>query len=117
MVGLLSIQSCGGTETSAKSIATETDASNTIETNEKSMQEEGYSKGFVKETDNTKCQFIIINEKTNTAFDPINFEEDAFRDFRLQGEKIYYKFLPLRMPNRCTEAQPISLVDIKKRED
>ena len=117
LVGVLSFQSCGGTETSTKSVAPETDDSNTMETYDKSMQEEGYSKGYVKKTDNTKCQFVIVNEKTNTAFDPINFEEDAFRIFKLDDEKIYYKFLPLRMPNRCNEAQPISLVDIKKRED
>ena len=55
-VGLLSVQSCGGTNASANSTNNESDASNTIEMNEKSMLEEGFSKGYVKETDNIKCK-------------------------------------------------------------
>jgi hypothetical protein len=35
---------------------------------------------------------------------------------RNDGEKVYYKYRPLRRMNRCTEANPIELVDIKKRE-
>lgn len=81
------------------------------------LTSEGYSSGIVKINEDSDCPYIIVDEKTKEQFDPINFEEEKYASFKSAGSKIYVKFRRLRMPNRCTEAQPISLEDIKKRED
>ena len=103
---------------SAKSAA---ETSATADTNNKAMQEqlisEGYSPGTVKLLKNSECTYIIVDEKTNVQFDPINMDDAKFADFKSEGAKIFYKYQPLRRMNRCTEAQPISIIDIKKRED
>lgn len=80
------------------------------------MISEGFHIGEIQHLKNSKCTYIIIDQTTKMKFDPINIEDEAYRLFRNDTQKIYYKFRPLRMMNRCTEAQPIQLTEIKKRE-
>ena len=90
--------------------------SETINTNPK-MLDEGYSKGTVAYLKDSKCSYIIIDEKTGVKFDPININTKEFSVFKKDTERVYYKYRPLRMANRCNEAQPIEIESIKKRED
>jgi hypothetical protein len=77
---------------------------------------EGYSIGTITYQKDSKCAYIITDEKSGIKFDPINIDKDLFESYKVDNSKIYFKYRPLRMMNRCTEAQPIELEDIKKRE-
>ena len=74
-------------------------------------QKEGYSTGTIIPKDNENCGWVITDSKNN-SYDPINIEEEKFVQFSLKKEKIYFKFLPLRMKNRCKNTSPISLVEV-----
>lgn len=80
------------------------------------MIDEGFQLGVVKHLKESECNYIIIDQTTKAQFDPINITEESYKAIRNDGEKIYYKYRPLRRMNRCTEANPIELIDIKKRE-
>lgn len=111
----LMAESCESTK-----VATEANA----ETKEQSTQQmkqdlsnEGFSSGVVKYLKGSKCPYIIVDDKTGAQFDPINMDDETFANYKKDQEKVYYKYRPLRRMNRCNEAQPIELEDIKKRED
>ena len=89
---------------------------NTNKIHEKLISE-GYSFCVIKRIEDSKCPYMFIDENTKEQFDPINIEEEGYASFKSTDSKIYIKFRRLRMPSRCNEAQPISLEDIKKRED
>ena len=106
--------SCNTTKTTVASSnpnATET------KTMEIDYSKEGYSIGTITYQKDSKCAYIITDEKSGVKFDPINIDKELFESYKVDNSKIYFKYRPLRMMNRCTEAQPIELEDIKKRED
>jgi hypothetical protein len=74
-------------------------------------QKEGYATGTITPKSKGNCGWIITDSKNN-SYDPINIEEEKFIQFSLKKENIYFKFLPLRMKNRCKNTSPISLVEI-----
>jgi len=80
------------------------------------MLKEGFHLGEIQELKNSKCDYIIIDKTTDAQLDPINISEDSYKAFKKDAQKIYFKFRPLRMMNRCTDANPIQLTEIKKRE-
>ncbi len=80
----------------------------------KLMLEEGYSDGIIiASRTEGDCPFVIdINDENYSYFlDPVNLAED----FKTDGQKIWFKFTASRMPNRCEKANPVWIVDIKKR--
>ena len=83
---------------------------------DKQMEDEGYQIGTVQYLKNSKCEYIIIDVKTKAKFDPINISEETYNEFRKDAQKVYYKYRGLRMMNRCPEANPIQILEIKKRE-
>lgn len=120
-ISLITISlSCGASKSSVdNSVVTEANANteNMKTTNNAKLLDDGYSKGTIAYLKDSKCSYIIIDEKTGVKFDPINIDSKQFSAFKKDTEKIYYKYRPLRMMNRCNEAQPIELESIKKRED
>ena len=74
-------------------------------------QKEGYSSGTIIPKNKGNCGWVIIDSKNN-SYDPVNIEEEMFIQFSLKKETIYFKFLPLRMKNRCKNTSPISLVEV-----
>lgn len=108
-------QSCDSTKSAA---ATETTQIEETKNMEQDLMSQGYSKGMLTTNKDSKCTFVLVDEKTGVSFDPINLEDGTFGDFKnVEKQMVYYKFSPLRMPNRCPEAQPISIDDIKKGEN
>ncbi len=82
--------------------------------NEK-MREQGYKKGLISaSTNDSSCPYTIAIEEEDYPYllDPTNLEED----FMVDGFKVWFKFTSLRMASRCSEANPIRIEDIKKRE-
>ena len=74
---------------------------------------EGYSKGTVVHYKSGLCTYIITEEKTGLKFDPINFDNEQFKSFKVGEKVIYFKYRPLRRANRCNDIQPIELEDVK----
>lgn len=106
----------------AKSAATNTekDTENTIVEDSKKMESknlstEGYSLGTIAYTKDSKCNYIIVDEKSGAKFDPINIDDKKYASLKSDATKVYYKYRPLRMMNRCDEAQPIELEDMQSR--
>ena len=74
-------------------------------------QKEGYTYGVITHKDNGNCGWIISVAK-NINYDPINIEDEKFIKFSSSKETVYFKFLPLRMKNRCKNASPIALMEV-----
>ena len=107
-----SVKSTADAENSSTKEETKKEAPNVM--NEKLINE-GYSVGTITYLANSKCSYIIIDEKTGVKFDPINIDEDKFKAYKKDASKIYYKYRGLRMMNRCNEGQPIQLEAIQSR--
>ncbi len=74
-------------------------------------QKKGYSLGTIEPKDTGICGWIIT-DSNNINYDPINIKDEEFISFSLKKEIIYFKFLPLRMKNRCKNTSPIALVEV-----
>lgn len=102
---------------SSKKTTTEVEgrATETAEMKSQEMMKNGFKSGtIVASTAEGDCPFTIQMEGEETYFlDPINLEE-AYKN---NGEKIWFKFSPLRMMNRCDKANPVSITEIQKREE
>ena len=110
---LMVASGCDSTKSTAKEDAASEKTSTVM--NEK-MVNEGYSEGTITYSKNSKCPVIIIKEDTKEQLDPINMDDSKFVSFKNDGNKIYFKFRRLRMMNRCDEALPISLEEVKTKE-
>ena len=108
-------QSCNSTTAAASEEQQTTEATKNME---QDLTAQGYSKGMLTAQKASKCTYVLVDEKTGVSFDPINLEEGTFGDFKnAEKQVVYYKFGPLRRMNRCPEAQPIFIEDIKKGEN
>ncbi len=80
------------------------------------MKKEGYSFGTVIFLENSDCSYVILDEISEVNFDPVNFDSSEFSEFKKDDQKVYYKYRPLRMMNRCAEASPIALLSVRERK-
>jgi len=78
---------------------------------------EGYSIGTITYKDNGECSYTILDEKTNSMFDPTNILDKRFDAFKNKSTKVYFKYRRLRRLNRCNNIQVIELEDLKKRSE
>jgi len=80
----------------------------------KKMTEDGFIKGtIVTSKVEGDCPITIqVEGKDGPYFlDPMDLEDN----FKTNGEKVWFKFGPLRRMNRCDKASPISIIEIQKR--
>ena len=80
------------------------------------MIEDGFKMGtIVASKAEGDCPFTIQMEGEDKPYflDPINLDES----FKKNGQKVWFTFNGLRMMNRCEKANPVSIVEMKKRED
>ena len=115
LVSLMAVSlSCNSAKTAVND---ESAVNDTVTETSKQMESqlinEGYSVGTMKYIKNSKCSYIIVDEKTKVNFDPINIDNEKFSSFKSENMKVFYKYRPLRMMNRCNEAQPIELEEMK----
>ena len=110
---LFSFITCG----SSKEVMNNDISENKVTNNEttKTMTNEGYLEGIIiaNEDKNSSCLFYIKELKTNMLLDPINLD----KDFKVNNEKVWFTYSSLRMQNRCGNVRPVSIDDIKKREE
>lgn len=111
VIVLVFLQSCD----SAKN-TTNSERSKVVET--KAMNQKlingGYSSGTISYTNNGDCSYIIVDEKANSKFDPINMDTEKYDAFKNKSMKVYFKYRSLRRANRCNNVRPIEIIDIKK---
>lgn len=74
----------------------------------------GYTSGTVVQSSvENDCVYTIKVTNINTEsvyFDPINLENE----FMNNNMKVHFKYRLLKMQNRCDNANPISITEIKK---
>jgi hypothetical protein len=116
-IGLMMISlSCNSTKSATEDKSNITETTETTKAMESKLINEGYLVGTIKYIKDNKCSYIIIDEKTGAKFDPINLDDDKFKAYKKDATTVYYKYRGLRMMNRCNEAQPISIIDIKSKK-
>ena len=78
------------------------------------MQKKGFMEGEIVFSDvEGDCAYVIrTNGDAPENLDPINLVED----YKIDGQKIWFKFTSLRMKNRCDKARPIELKEIILRK-
>ncbi|GAA4275888.1 hypothetical protein [Aquimarina mytili] len=103
-----SAQKAGATDTSE----TKTDAQNIPA---KEMIEKGFSKGTLTASKSEGCPFILNVEAYKDNLDPINLN-DFFNPDEVP-DQVWVKYANLRMPSRCNDARPVSLLEIRTRKE
>lgn len=104
---------CNSTKTNSSEDAVK-DENITMETENK-MTAAGFTKGtIVASTAEGDCPYTIRVE-TNDSYllDPVNLETSYQKD----GEKIWVKYVGMRMANRCEKAIPVTISEIQKRAE
>lgn len=109
------VTSCGSSE---KKITT---ADGTVVTEAKNEQitdmdyaEQGFLRGVVYAgKEEGSCSFVveILGGIVAQKVDPVDMPES----FKKDQQKVWIKFGGLRQKNRCPEAQPVTIKDIKER--
>ena len=81
--------------------------------NAQTMVANGFTQGtIVVSSGESGCPYIISSEidGNQVMYDPINLEEAYKKD----GMSVWYKFRPLRMMNRCENANPVEISEMKE---
>ena len=73
---------------------------------------EEYTNGTIISGGKSACEYLIKLED-GSLFDPINLEDK----FKKEELEVQFTFARLRMRNRCDNASPINIIDIKEREE
>jgi len=105
LCSLLSASSCKGTQGVEKEELTET----AMEKKEMLLNE-GYTAGvIIHSTEEGDCEWTIKLE------DGRHFESISMQDeFKENGAKVFFKFIPQRRMSRCTKANPIAITEMTK---
>ncbi|GAA4116548.1 hypothetical protein GCM10022393_17230 [Aquimarina addita] len=79
------------------------------------MLEKGFSKGILKKNGSKRCPYILTVEKYTYRLDPINLN-DFFKSNDVP-EKVWVQYSSLKMANRCPDGRPVSIREIKIRNE
>ncbi len=78
---------------------------------EAKMLEAGFKKGVVvASNEEGDCPYTLRVSGQDNLLDPINLEEN----YKSSGVQVWFKYNPLRMPNRCEKANPVEITEIQK---
>ena len=110
----LSIVSCCST-TKTVNETEKGSTTNIVSMDTQKMMDEGYQKATTVASSLTgDCPITLQIEGDNSyLLDPINLEEG----YKANGIKLWVKYTPLKMMNRCDKANPVNIVEIQKREE
>lgn len=109
LVLVISLYSCNSTN---KTVTPTSE--NESQVMSKKMIDEGFTAGeisFSKKEGDCPVTIKIESKGGVYYYDPINLSEE----FKIEGEKIWFKFAGLRRMNRCDKASPINIIEIKKQ--
>jgi hypothetical protein len=82
----------------------------------KDFLKEGYVRGIIVKNSakgSSMCGLKVKLVETKEFLDPVGIEVDNFRN----DDAIWIKFVSSRMRNRCDDARPVSVIEIKKRDE
>ncbi|MFY7671951.1 hypothetical protein ACOSP6_12770 [Tenacibaculum sp. MEBiC06402] len=106
----LSLSICFFSCNSSKKV---TDSKQTNETPEY-FTSSGYVKAIItNNSNNSGCALIVKLEGSKELLDPLEINPDNYQN----EQKIWFKFSSTRMMNRCEQARPVKVIDIKKRDE
>ena len=87
----------------------------TVKKSTEEYQKEGYTLGIIEPYNSGECTARITIKELGVQYDPTNIKDEKFAEFRSEKTAIYFKFLPLRMKNRCDGVSPIRLIEVIKK--
>jgi len=79
----------------------------------KQMEDKGFSKGTIVVNKSKDCPYVLTIGEYKDKLDPINLDE-FFKNTAIP-EKVWVTYANLRMPNRCSDARPVTVTAIEKR--
>ena len=80
-------------------------------------KQKGYHIGVIEPKKNGKCNYVITIEGSNQEYDPINIESQQFSKILSKKTTIIFKYLGLRMQNRCGTLSPIRLLEVIESQE
>ncbi len=108
---ILSTLNCSSTQKAATEDTSETKTD--IQQSENEMIEKGFSKGTLTTNKSEGCPFILNVETYKDNLDPINLN-DFFKSDEVP-DQVWVQYANLRMPSRCNDARPVSIIEIRSR--
>ena len=111
LIAVMTMAACGSTQEKNSTTGDNTGPA----VDESNMIAQGYLKGIIRYSEaEGDCPYAIEVESDdyNYMLDPLNLEEAHKKD----GHKVWFKFTPLRMPNRCEKASPVNLTEVQQRQ-
>jgi len=87
-----------------------------VKTSIEKYKKQGYTVGVIEPQKTGACATVITVSESELHYDPINIEDEKFIEFGTKKSTVVFKFLPLRMMNRCQNISPIRLIEIIKIE-
>ncbi|CAM1344813.1 hypothetical protein [Tenacibaculum amylolyticum] len=90
------------------------DKENSLSSISENLTKKGFKKAvIIKNKGESNCALLVSLTDSKEMLDPIGIDQNNFTN----EEKIWLKFTSLRMKNRCKEARPVNVIEIKKRDD
>lgn len=103
LCSLLSLSSCKSSQKTESQQSTETKMEQ-----KETFIKEGYTAGIITQTkEKGNCEWTITLENG------VKYESMVMKDeFKKDGMKVFFKFLPQRRMSRCANANPIEIIEI-----
>lgn len=100
---LMSLSSC-----KSKQEATQQNVTETTMNKKEALLNEGYTAGVITQTkEEGNCEWTITLEN-GLVYESMTMKDE----FKKNGMKVFFKFLPQRRMSRCTNASPIEITEI-----
>ncbi len=75
------------------------------------MAEKGFVAGVIQVSDeDSGCAYTISTRTLSYLLDPTNLD----KDFEENNLRVWFKYLPLRMQNRCPDANPVEVSEMTR---
>ncbi len=97
-----------------KSVAADQNEQEMKQSIESDYSGEGFTKVLMTGTKSVDCPFILVMDGSNEKLDPVNLEDEKFSIDKKEGASIWIKFQRLRRANRCPEANPVQILEVKQ---
>ena len=113
LISLISLNACCSKK--AKTTETEEKVVEIPVTSEKEMLEAGFQKASVVYFDRqvAPCDYLIEIESSKLLLEP---QKELASEFKVAKSPVWIKFQPQRRMSRCTNAQPVGVIAIEKRD-
>ena len=86
----------------------------TVAKSEKDMLEEGYQKASIVyfELEKAPCDYLIEIEESKVLLEP---QKELDNEFKVAKSAVWIQYQPQRRMSNCSNAQPVGVIAIEKR--